>query len=124
MKEITSYEFITTICNNYNIESTKKIKTYKNQFPIKNGKIRISARYDSIIVDNDGNEYPYMINNSRNNDKLVNFDHIYTIVSKSINDIIEETGVVIKTSKAKICESGGWYSNGTRYTYKDIYCEI
>lgn len=125
MKEVTLYEFITTICNDYNIESVKKIKTYKHQFPIKNGKISISSRYNAIIVDNDGNEHPYMINSfTRNNEKLIDFDYIYVIMYKSISDIIEETGVNIKTSKAKICEGGGWYSQGTRYTYKDIYCEI
>lgn len=50
MKEVTSHDFITTICNDHNIESFKQIKTYKHQFPVKNGIIKISSTYDAIIV--------------------------------------------------------------------------
>lgn len=125
MKEVTSHDFIITICNDYKIEPFKQIKTYKHQFPIKNGKIKISSTYDAIIVNNSSEEFPYMINKfTRNDEKLIDFDYIYVKRLKSISDIEKETNSEIKTAKAKISEGGGWYSEGSRYTYKDVYCEF
>lgn len=66
-----------------------------------------------------------MINHfTRNDEKLFDFDYIYVKRLKSISDIVKETNVEIKTAKAKISEGGGWYSEGSRYTYKDMYCEF
>lgn len=124
MTEVLLNEFCKELCKEYNIEPTKKVKYKLTDFKFKNGKRKISCRYDSIIVDNDGNEYPYMLDQqTRNNDKLVNFNHIYTIFNKSLVEILEEGKIYIKSKKTNICEGGGWYSKGRIYYYKDIYCE-
>lgn len=95
------------------------------QFPVKNGIRKISSFYDAKIVDKNGNEFDYMLNqNTRNNEKLLDFDYIYVSRPKSLQQIIEETGAKVTAKKCKICEGGGWYSQGFRYTYKDIYCEV
>lgn len=57
--------------------------------------------------------------------------HIHTIDSyiksmqcKSINEIITELNLDLKPVKCKICEGGGWYSDGVCYTYKNYYSEF
>jgi len=125
MKEVSNHEFCKTIADDFNIELTHKIKMFKKHFPIKKGKIKISSSYDSIIVDNEGNEHPYMLtDNIRNNEKLVDFDYIYVVRYKTLSTILTEAKIEIKSQPCRICEGGGWYSNGTKYFYKDIYCEI
>lgn len=122
---VTYYTFCKTIADDFSIELNQKCKTKLNQFPIKNGKRRIKSFYDAIIVDTNGNEYPYMLNqNIRNEEKLIDFDYLYVIRPKNLEQIIKEANITLNSEKCRICEGNGWYSNGTRYLYKDIYCEI
>ena len=125
MKQVTLFTFIKMICQDFGIEqSTKDIVKFE-QYPIVQGKRRISSSYHSVIVDREGNEFPYMLDyNNRNNEKLKDFDHIYTTRSKSLQEIQEETNIEIPSTKCKICDGNGWYSYGQTYTYKDIYCEV
>ena len=125
--DVTYYQFCKKICEDLGIELTQKHKTYINQFPIKDGKRKIKSFYNAVIVDKVGNEYPYMISQLptiRNEKRLIDFDYIYVIRAKDLDQIIKETGIKIKSEKCRISEGGGWYSNGTRYFYKEIYCEI
>ncbi|MDP9954722.1 hypothetical protein J2X97_000359 [Epilithonimonas hungarica] len=125
MKEVLTHEFIQRIASDFGVNSEYKDKRYIDDFPIVNGKRKINSSSHSIIVDNEGNEFPYMkMINQRNDEKLQDFNYIYLIRTKSISEIVTETGVELKTQKCKICEGGGWHTNGTRYIYKDIYCEI
>ena len=123
--EVTYYQFCKTIADDFKIELNQKHKTKFSEFPVKNGRRKISSFYDSTIVDANGNEYPYMLNQSmRNEEKLVDFDHIYFIRPKNLNQILNETGIKLRSEKCKICEGGGWYSQGIRYFYRDISCEV
>ena len=123
--EVTYYQFCKTIADDFKIELNQKHKTKFSEFPVKNGRRKISSFYDSTIVDASGNEYPYMLNQSmRNEEKLVDFDYIYFIRPKGLKQILEETGLNLKSEKCKISEGDGWYSQGTRYFYKDISCEV
>lgn len=123
--EVTSHEFIKKICSDFSIDFYQKIKKYYNEFPLINGVKKINLFNDSIIVDKNGNEHPYMLGKYlRNEEKLKDFDYIYIIRPKAFNQIIEETGLFLKSEKCKISEGGGWYSQGTRFFYKDIYCEL
>lgn len=125
MEEVASYVLAEQIAKDFNLETTYIDKRYFNQFLTKNGKKQINATNTSIIVDKDGNEHPYMISQYvRNDAKLIEFDHIYQVVRKSITQLIKESGVEVKREKCKISEGGGWYSEGQRITYKDMYCEI
>lgn len=123
--QVTYYQFCKIIADDFKIELNQKHKTKLSEFPVKNGKRKINSSCDAIIVDVDGNEHPYMINQTiRNEEKLIDFDYIYVTRTKSLGQILYETGVKLKSEKCKICEGGGWYSEGTRYFYKDIYCEV
>jgi len=66
--EVTYYKFCKTISDDFGIEINKKHKTFFNQFPIKNGKRKINSFHDAIIVDKDGNEYPYMLSQTVRNE--------------------------------------------------------
>ena len=123
--KVTYYQFCKTIADDFKIEFKQKHITKASEFPVINGKRKVRSFYDSIIVDNNGNEYPYMLNQSmRNEEDLVDFDHIYFTRPKNLKQILDETGVKLRSEKCKICEGGGWYSQGTRYFYKDISCEV
>jgi len=123
--EVTYYQFCKTIAEDFNIELTQKNKVKLTQFPIKNGKRKINFSYDGIIVDKDGNEYPYMLTQTiRNEEKLIDFDYIYNTIPKSLAQIVNETGVKLKSKPCKICEGNGWYTHGIKYSYNEIHCEI
>ena len=129
MTEVNSYQLCKRIAEDYDLELNQKHITYRYQFPINKatGKRNINSFHDAIIVDKSGNEFPYIVSphsNLRNEEKLIDFDYIYVIRAKSINQLEEEANIIISRKKCIICEGGGWTSKGTRFTYKDIYCEI
>lgn len=100
------------------------IKKYDDYILVNNRRI-IHARYSSVIVDKYGQEWPYMLTQSvRNDNKLFEFDHIYTMYAKNLDKIMKEANLTLKSEPCKICEGGGWSSQGTRWFYKDMYCEI
>ena len=123
--EVSSYTFKQQIIQDYNLTPYKKVKIPHNQFPMKNGKRKIKVSHNSIIVDKNGNEYPYMLNqHQRNEEKLNDFDHIYFIQYKTLDEITKEAGITLKSQSCKISEGDGWYSNGNRYYYKNLICEF
>lgn len=123
--EVSYYQFCKIIAEDLGIELNVKHKMFMSQFPIKNGKRKITSFFDAKIVDRNGDEHPYMINQTvRNEEKLLEFDYIYVIRPKGLEEIIKETGLQLKSKKCRICEGGGWHSQGTRVFYKDIYCEF
>lgn len=125
MKEVSLYALKKAICDDYNLELNRKYKIYKNEFPIKNGKRKIKASNTHIIVDREGNEYPYMLNEyQRNDEKLVDFHYLYINAPKQLDEILKEANITLDVKPCRIDEGGGWYSKGKRYTYKDIYCEV
>ncbi len=125
MNHIKYNTFCDVIAKDYNIDPQYKSIYSFNSFPLIDGKRKINARSNSIIVDKEGNEFPYILSKYvRNEEKLLNFDYIYTIYYKTLDQILKEMPITLNSESCKICEGGGWYSTGTRYFYKDIYCEI
>ncbi len=124
-KRVSLYQFVKQIADDCNIELNKKIKTFFEEFPVINGVRKINFFGSSVIVDREGNEYPYMIDrNKRNEEKLKDFDCLYITRCKFIEEIEEEIGIKLKREKCKISEGEGYYSMGTRYFYKDLTCEF
>ena len=119
-------EFCKLIAKDFGIELMQKHKMYFMDYPKINGKIKIKAPYDSVIVDLDkGKEYPYMLNAKlRNEEKLLNFDYIYFLRAKPLEQILKEVNITLKKEPCNICEGGGWYRDGVRYFYRTFYCEI
>ena len=126
MTELKSYDFCKQICEENNIEfNTKVIIGYEKDFPLReNGTRKISASYHSFIVDKEGNTHKYMLNHyQRNEEVLKSFDYIYINSFVSISELINDYGIEITSEKCKISEGNGWFSDGVRYIYKNIYCE-
>ena len=124
MKELSYYKFTETIAQDNSIDINIKVKTYFDQFKIKDGKRKINSSFYSVIVDKNGDEFPYMISNTtRNEAKLIEFDYIYVVREKQLSEVLGECGLSLKTENCYIDEGNGWRSRGTRYFYKDIYCE-
>jgi hypothetical protein len=123
-KRITYNALFNEIVKDYNIEPLHKIKTFKKEFPVKNGKRKIKSSHDAVIVDNEGIEYPYMLTqHQRNYEKLKDFDYIYVLRRKPLHQILQEANITLKSEPCKICEGGGWYSKGKRVFYKEFFCE-
>lgn len=127
MKEITYHQFRAEIAKEHGIDTRKKVVVATNRNYIKNahGIPQIKAPYNSIIVDLEGKEHPYMINdNNRNNLILTgNFREVYYRAYKTIEEIEQEAGIKIRKERRAIDESNGYYSWGTLYTWKDMQCE-
>lgn len=127
MEELTEYELSRIIAQDFRIDTKKVIKRYSEDFreKTKTGNKCINSSSDSIIVDLEGNEFPYMLsNNQRNDGRLLDFDYIYYIRSKGLLEVCKEAKINLKTQKCKICEGNGWYTQGQKYIYKNNYCEI
>ena len=123
--QITQAKMVELIGADYNISPIKICKKYFSEYKIVNGKRKINATIDAVIVSKDGTEHPYMVKNgNRNESELIDFDYIYVKIHKNLFEIAKEAGVILKRSKCRIDEGGGWYSNGYRYYYNEFYCEI
>lgn len=122
-KEVTYYEFIKTICSDHNISIDKE---YTLKLPADKRVMKwfTRSRAGQIRIFDGNAEHPYMVDGTRNDGVLVNGNELRIKDTKSFDLILKETGVKLQSGKCKICEGGGWYSEGTRYIYKDIYCEI
>ena len=127
MKQVTYYEMTKQIAADYGLELNQKIETPVSKFPIKNGKPKIYATCDAVIIGSDGSEHPYMLRQFpgiRNDEKLVGAKYIYVMRPKNLQDLCKEAGIELKSSPCRVCEGGGWYSNGHAYYYKETYCEV
>jgi len=125
MKTISYHSFISKICEDNNMSVCKfyhlKLPTDREQI-----KSFTTSRANRVkIIDKNHNRLPYMLSNTtRNEEALINGVSLEVNDYKSLKEILEETKVQLKISSVKISEGGGWYSQGTRYEYNDIACEI
>ena len=125
MKQISYESFCKMITDYYNIEVNKKYISHFNQFLIKNGKKEVYAPNNSVIVDINKLEYPYMLNEYiRNEERLINFDYIYYFSPKSLLQILREANLTLEYEDCKIDEVGDEYTQGIRYFYKEYFCEF
>ena len=124
MESVTINTFKRTIAADFNISPFKEVTL---QLPTDKKVIKaftISVAHEVRIFDGT-KESPYMLSGTaRNVSELIKGIELRHNKMKTLEEILKETGVTLKTSKCKICEGGGWYSEGTRYEYKDIYCEF
>ena len=125
MVEITEFEMIKQVANDYSICISKRVEKKFEDYPTYGGIRKIHSHRDAVIVKRDGTEVPYMIDyNNRNNAELRDFDHIYVIRPKSLIEILDEAEIELKAEPCRICEGGGWSSQGVRLYYHKFYCEV
>lgn len=88
--------------------------------------------YKVVIFDGQ-EEHPYMINlrkrgnvhGNRNEEIFKKGVELRLYVDKSMREIAKEVGIgSLKEKRCQICEGGGWFSDGWRYSYGDYYTEV
>lgn len=124
MESVSYSKFISQIAEDFN---TSLEKEYTLNLPNIKGKIKgFTASVASRVRIFDGiEEHPYMLSKHlRNEDKFKQGVELRYLGEKGFDEIIKESGIQLKSSPCKICEGGGWSSQGTRYYYKETYCEF
>lgn len=120
MKKVSTEELKHKIASEHGIKTTKRVVQSSSSF--KNNKI--SCKSNSVIVDKNGEEHPYMLNEMQRNDsKLKDFDYIYTDVPKDIKQVAKEANVSLNEKSTKVDAGNGCFSHGKQYSYKDNYCD-
>lgn len=126
MKHVRYTEFTEEIAKDFGISIQKE---YVLQLPADKKTIKsftISRANDVRIFDG-VQEHPYIFNKpgtQRNEEALANGKELRYLGYKGLVEILEVAGNSVTTKSCRICEGGGWSSEGTRYMYKEIYCEI
>jgi len=124
MEHVKYSDFKLKIADDFNVPFKRefKLKLPKDKKSMKlftNGVAREVRIFDGI------REYPYMLDLTKRNDEmLIKGVELRHLGEKSLNEILKETGAIIKSKKCKVDEGQGCYSNGTKYSYKNIYCEV
>lgn len=123
MKAVHSYDLKKQIADDFGV-SLKREYVLRLPANKKNMKMFTMGEAGAVRIFDGTNEHPYMLPGKRNDEKLKTGIELRKISEKTLSEIIKETGAKVKTEGCKVCEGGGWYSNGTRYIYKEIYCEL
>ena len=124
MKQVTVYEFMLEIAKDFSIDINKEftIRLPKDKKAIKSF---TSSLADMVRIFDGEKEHRYMINACKRNDEALQKGiELRYSGTKSLSEVIKESGVELKVKKCKVCEGGGWYSEGFQYFHKEVYCEI
>jgi hypothetical protein len=123
MKQLNYYDFIKRIADDFNVPLTREY-TLKMPAPIPAIKSFVRGRAANVRCFDGTNEQPFMATNQqRNNCAIVKSKELRVNAFKTLDFLIQETGLKLQTKSVRICEGGGWHSEGTRYIYKDVYYE-
>lgn len=123
MEELSYRNFVKKIAEDFNLSPDKE---YKLSLPADKKAFKNFVRGDAyrMRIFDGTNEHPYMLENKRNDEALAKGVELRYLGEKGLNTILEETGLKLKSENCRICEGGGWYSNGTKYFYKDYCVEV
>ena len=123
MEQITILSLIEEIANDFCLNPKKESKLRLPASKIALRRFTRGVAHEVRIFDGIS-EHPYMIDiNTRNNTLFERAVELRYLGWKSLEEILKEAGIELKTQKCKICEGGGWYFHGTRYFYKSFYSE-
>lgn len=125
MREVSYNVFAENICKDYNISDKVDIVLQNPLLDNKRLKKFTQGIADSVRIFDGEKEHPYMLEyNKRNEEVIKKATELRYLRTKTLSEVIKETGVKLKTKAVQISEGGGWYSKGRRYEYKGIYIEI
>ncbi len=122
-KHVRCADFLKRIAEDFNVstfmEYTLKLPADKRE--IKNFTRGVAHQ---VRIFDGKTENDYMISQSVRDDfSLAKGTELRWTGLKPLGKLIHETGAEVIGEKCRICEGGGWTSEGMRYTYGDIYCE-
>lgn len=123
-KEVSSYAMTKLICDKFNLDISKEVSL---KLPATPKEIKNFSRgwANSVIIETTYGEFPYMLSKHlRNDSKLLDGLKLKKTISKTLDEVCKEAGITLSFKKVKISEGGGWYSNGFRYFFDDVYCEL
>ena len=124
MEQVTYIQFLKRICKDFNLELETE---YVLPLPATKKQIKqfTTSRAKDVRIFDGKCEHPYMISeNQRNSKTLTNGVQLRYKGYKPLGLLTTEANIQLNTKSCKICEGGGWYSNGTQYSYEDIYIEL
>lgn len=129
MKSTTTYEMKLEIARDFNITDlqTQEELIISPKTTTLDIKHFVEGRANQItFLCLDGSVNNYLTTDMMNRRKFVldNAKKLVCTRNKTFHEIVKESGVVLKTTSCKICEGGGWHSQGVRYEYKDTYVEF
>jgi hypothetical protein len=124
IETLHNHDFLKVICFDFGISQEKE---YTLRLPTDKKTFKQWTRgwaHGARIFDG-SKEHPYMIDrNTRNEKQLETATELRYLGFKTFSQIVKESGVKLQREKCRICEGGGWHSEGTKYTYKNISCEF
>lgn len=123
MRQLNYYDFIKRIADDFNVPLTRE---YTLQLPIKIKWIKnfVRSRAADVRCFDGISEQPFMKDNQqRNHEAIEKAIELRVTDFKTLDYLVEETGASIQSKSVRICEGGGWSSQGIRFIYKDIYWE-
>lgn len=123
MKALNYYQFIQRIADDFNVPLTREY-TLKMPSPIPCIKKFVRGRAANVRCFDGVSEQPFMKDvQQRNTCAIVKAKELRVTAFKTLDFLIQETGAKLQSKSVRICEGGGWHSEGTRYIYKDVYWE-
>ena len=123
MTGLNYYQFIKLIADDFKVSLTREY-TLRMPSPIPCIKKFVRGRSANVRCFDGTSEQPFMATNQqRNACAIVKATELRVTYFKTLDFLIQETGAKLQTKNVRICEGGGWHSEGTRYIYKNFYWE-
>ena len=124
MEQVSYLDFVSEIAkdNAVKLEKEVTLSLPADRFTIRSF---VARRAHNVRVFDGEIEHPYMLTqNQRNEDSLKKGVELRVLATKNLNEVLKEAKITLQSERCEVCEGGGWYSEGSRYFYKNIYTEF
>lgn len=123
MKQLTCLKFVEMIAKDFELNPKKETVLQMPSDKLARKRFVRGVAHEVRIFDGK-QEHPYMIGcEKRNEEAFSKAVELRYLAWKNIEEILGESGAQVKITKCKICEGGGWFTEGKRYIYKNFYME-
>ena len=124
MKQVRYLDFVSEIAkdNAVKLEKEVTLSLPADRFTIRSF---VARRAHAVRVFDGEIEHSYMqTQNQRNEEALKKGVELRVLATKNLNEVLKEAKITLQSERCEVCEGGGWYSEGSRYFYKNIYTEF